>query len=63
MLLEERVPQKRKQKKFSAAKAIKAVARERIGTVPPTRAVPDRKKKEKREKYKSTTKQLLEDVN
>ena len=60
MLLEGIVAQKRSRKKFSATKAVKAIARERIGTVPPTRAVPDRKKKTKREKYKLTTEQLLE---
>jgi hypothetical protein len=53
---------KRKKKKFSATKAVKAVARERIGAVPPTRAVPDRKKKTHQEKYKPTTQQLLKDL-
>lgn len=53
---------KKKKKRFSATKAVKAVARERIGAVPPTRAVPDRKKKTHQEKYKPTTQQLLKDL-
>jgi len=53
---------KKKKKRFSATKAVKAVARERIGVVPPTRAVPDRKKKTHQEKYKPTTQQLLKDL-
>ena len=36
---------KKKPAKFSATKAVKAAAREQIGIVPPTRAVPEKKKK------------------
>ncbi len=49
---------KKKKKTFSAAKAVKAAAREKIGTVPPTRSVPDRKKKPA-EKHKPTLGSLL----
>ncbi len=48
----------KKKKSFSAAKAVKAAAREKIGTVPPTRSVPDRKKKLP-EKHKPTMRDLL----
>jgi hypothetical protein len=51
----------RKPKPFSAASAVKAAAREAIGTPPPTRAEPDEKKKRKAksEKHKSTIAKLL----
>lgn len=52
---------KTKRKTFSATKAVKAVAREKIGAPPPTRSVPDRKKREAREKYKPTIERLLEE--
>ncbi len=42
---------KRKQRKFRAAKVVKAVARERLGTPPPGRPIPDKRKK-KEEKHK-----------
>src|SRR5262249_9117247 len=52
---------KKKRKPFRAVKAVKEAAREQIGTVPPTRLVPDRKKKtEEREKHKPTMRRLLE---
>jgi len=51
---------KKKRKTFSATKAVKAVAREKIGAVPPTRAVPDRKKKASTQ-HKPTTRELLEE--
>jgi hypothetical protein len=52
---------KKKVKVFRAVKAVKEAAREQIGTVPPTRLVPDRKKKEEeREKHKATIQDLLE---
>jgi hypothetical protein len=56
-----RVPgKKKKKKKFSVTKAVKAAARERIGTVPPTRSVPE-KKKTPAEKHKPTLSKLLAD--
>ncbi len=51
----------RKPKPFSAASAVKAAAREAIGTPPPTRAEPaDKKRKSKTEKHKPTLGELLE---
>jgi len=56
------MPGKRKQKRFSRVEAVKALARERIGSPPPQRVVPDKKKKrEKPEKHKSTLSDLLGD--
>lgn len=52
------MPGKRKKKTFSAAKAVKAAAREQVGTPPPTRLVPD-KKKAPAEKHKPTLGRLL----
>ena len=52
---------KNKVKPFRAVKAVKEAAREQIGAVPPTRLVPDQKKKRKeREKHKATIQDLLE---
>jgi hypothetical protein len=59
-LSEKTLARKRKRKTFSATKAVKAVAREKIGAVPPTRSVPDRKKRQACEKYKPTIERLLE---
>jgi hypothetical protein len=54
---------KKKPKRFSAVATVKAMARERIGTPPTSRVVPDRKKKrEKAQKHKPTLRRLLEDV-
>jgi hypothetical protein len=54
---------KKKPKRFSAVATVKAMARERIGTPPTSRVVPDRKKKqEKTQKHKPTLGRLLEDV-
>ncbi len=51
----------RKPKPFRAASAVKAMAREVIGTPPPTRAAPaDRKRKAKAEKHKPTLNDLLD---
>lgn len=51
---------KRKPKPFRAASAVKAAAREAIGTPPPTRAEPGHKKrKSKTEKHKPTLSKLL----
>jgi hypothetical protein len=53
------LPRKRKRKVFRASKAVKAAAREQIGSPQPTRVVPDRKKKQ-REKHKPNLEKLLE---
>jgi hypothetical protein len=51
---------KRKPKKFRAVEAVKALARERIGTPPAGQVIRDRKKKEKiAEKYKPTLGEIL----
>jgi hypothetical protein len=51
---------KRKPKPFRTASAVKAAAREAIGTPPPTRAQPgDKKRKTKAEKHKPTLGELL----
>lgn len=52
------MPKKKKKDIFRADKAVKAAAREKIGTPPPTRAVPD-KSKETREKHKPTLGEIL----
>jgi hypothetical protein len=53
-----RMPRKKKIKRFQAVTAVKEMARERIGTPPPTQVVPDRKKR-KSEKHKPTLGKLL----
>jgi hypothetical protein len=50
---------KKKRKRFSAVSAVKALARERIGTPPPEQVVPDRKKNKAAEKHKPTLGRLL----
>ena len=53
---------KKKPKRFSAVATVKAMAREKIGTPPTSRVVPDRKKKqENAEKYKPTMRKLLDE--
>jgi hypothetical protein len=52
---------KKKSKRFLAVTAVKEMARERIGTPPPTQVVPDRKKR-KKEKHKPTLRKLLEET-
>jgi len=55
---------KRKPKAFRAASAVKAAARELIGSPPPTRAAPsDKKRKEEAQKHKPTLGKLLGDSN
>jgi hypothetical protein len=49
---------KKKVKRFRAVTAVKELARERIGTPPPTQVVPDRKKRGQ-EKHKPTLGKLL----
>jgi len=51
---------KKKTRKFRAVTAVKELARERIGTPPPTQVVPDRTKGTK-EKHKPTLGKLLEE--
>jgi hypothetical protein len=53
------VAKRRKPKPFRAVKAVKAAAREKIGTPPPTRRVPV-VMKETRQKHKPTLGKLLE---
>jgi hypothetical protein len=47
------MPKKRKQKTFRAVEAVKALARERIGTPPAAQVIPNRKKKIKQKHKKS----------
>ena len=49
---------RRKRKTFRAVKAVKELAREKIGAPPATRRLPDRKKA-RREKHKPTLGRLL----
>ncbi len=49
---------KKKLVPFRAAKAVKALARDTIGSPPPTRVVPE-KTKQKKEKHKPTLNELL----
>lgn len=52
----------RKPKPFKASAAVKAAAREKIGTPPPTRATPTtQQRKAKSPKHKPTLDKLLED--
>jgi hypothetical protein len=51
---------KKKTKRFRAVTAVKEMARERIGIPPPTKVVPDRKKR-KQEKHKPTLSEMLGD--
>jgi hypothetical protein len=53
---------KKRKKQFRAVKAVKEAAREQIGTPPPTKLVPDRKKAAgRREKHKPTLGQWLQE--
>jgi hypothetical protein len=55
------LPRKKKREVFRASKAVKAAAREQIGSPQPTRVVPDRKNKQAREKHKPTLSRFLEE--
>jgi hypothetical protein len=56
------MPKKKKATRFSVIKEVKAMARERIGTPPTEKVVPDRKKKKQTaEKHKKTLSELLSD--
>ena len=48
-------------KRFRAVKAVKELARERIGPVPASRVVPDRKKKEPTRRHKPSLSDLLQE--
>ena len=50
---------KKKKRTFSAVTAVKELARERVGTPPVGRVVPNKKKKA--EKHKATLDRLLEE--
>jgi hypothetical protein len=50
---------KKKLKKFRKVEAVKALARERVGSVPSSRMIPDRRERVK-EKHKITLDKLLE---
>ena len=51
---------KPKKRRFSVVKAVKANARDRVGTVPPERVLPDPKQKaQARPRHKKTFTQLL----
>ena len=52
---------KRKKKRFSATKAVKSLARERVGTPKATRRAPDDKKKSA-EKHKVTLGKILSNL-
>jgi hypothetical protein len=52
---------KKKKSKFSAVKEVKAMARERIGTPPSEKVVPDKKKLKSTEKNSKTLAELLDD--
>ncbi len=55
------MPKKKKLKPFRAVKAVKAIARETVGSPPATRRDPDRKK-QSREKHKPTLGRLLSET-
>jgi len=52
---------RKKPKRFRAVEAVKAMARERIGTPPASRVIPDRKKT-KKEKHKPRLEDFLDDA-
>jgi hypothetical protein len=53
------MPKKKKTKAFSAVKAVKEMARERIGTLPRVQVLESRKKKKTQQQRKPTLEQLL----
>ena len=55
------VPKKKKPKPFRAASAVKAMARNAIGTPPPVKRA-ESKKRRKQEKHKPTIGKLLSDA-
>ncbi|HZW05277.1 MAG TPA: hypothetical protein VFF58_00075 [Candidatus Nitrosotalea sp.] len=57
--VEASVPRKKKIKRFQAVTAVKELARERVGTPPPARVAPNKKKDPPR--HKPTLDKLLEE--
>ncbi|MBV8894696.1 MAG: hypothetical protein JO266_22420 [Acidobacteria bacterium] len=53
--------QKKKPGIFRASKAIKAAARERVGSPPPSQVVDSRKQGRRNEKHRPTLRRLLEE--
>jgi hypothetical protein len=56
----DKMPRKKKLKRFRAVTAVKELARERVGAPPPEKIVIEKKKKP--EKHKPTLGKLLEDL-
>ncbi len=53
---------KRRKKTFSKVEAVKAMAREHLGAVPPAKVVPDKKRTvREKEKHRKTLHSLLDD--
>lgn len=50
---------KKRIKRFRKVTAVKALARERIGTPPPTKIVPNKRQPAKQEKHKPTLGKLM----
>jgi hypothetical protein len=60
-MMSDMASKKKKVKRFSAVQAVKEMSRDRIGTLPVSRVVPDRKKKlESSKKHKPTLGELVE---
>jgi hypothetical protein len=53
------MPRRKKPRRFQTVTAVKELARERIGTPPPEKIVPNKKKRA--EKHKPTLRKLLEE--
>jgi hypothetical protein len=53
------MPRKKKPKSFSAVKAVKEMARERIGTLPRAQVLENQKKKKTQQLRKPTLEQIL----
>ena len=54
---------RKKKPKFRSVAAVKELARERIGTPPPSRIVADRKKAKPQEKHKPTLARLIDEMD
>jgi hypothetical protein len=60
-MMSDMAAKKKKLKRFSAVQAVKEMSRDRIGTLPVSRVVPDRRKKlEASKKHKPTLGDLLD---
>ena len=60
-MMSDMAAKKKKIKGFSAVQAVKEMSRDRIGTLPVSRVVPDRKKKlETSKKHKPSLEKLVE---